>query len=112
MGAQDLDDADLGIDEILKGLSGGVASDVKTNDPRFDWRGHHRQTAKQALSQLVSEIIGEDEKGETVQAPCPDLEPGCAVYHTEFRMTHKVKARNEVRSQQRERARQKGFDLK
>lgn len=51
--------------------------------------------------QRAIQIIGEDEKGEIVQVGCPDLNPGCLVLHSEFKMTHEVKARNQLRAELR-----------
>ena len=52
--------------------------------------------------QRAIQIIGEDEKGEIVQVGCPDLNPGCLVLHSEFKMTHEVKARNQLRAELRQ----------
>lgn len=57
----------------------------------------------QTEEETVKAVIQEDENGENVQAPCPDLRPGCAVYHTEFRMTHEAKTRNNMRKEMRAR---------
>lgn len=56
----------------------------------------------QWADQRAIQIIGEDEKGEIVQVGCPDLNPGCLVLHSEFKMTHEVKARNQLRAELRQ----------
>lgn len=53
------------------------------------------------LEWIEREVIGEDEKGELVPAPCPDAKEGCLVIHMEFRMTPEVRDRNARRAEQR-----------
>jgi hypothetical protein len=56
---------------------------------------------RQALATALR-IVGNDEKGKSVQVSCPDLKSGCLVYHTAFQMTHIVKERNQLRQELRQ----------
>ena len=53
------------------------------------------------LDFVNKDVIGEDEKGEQAQIPCPDFKSGCAVYHVAFKMTSDVNQRNKIRIKQR-----------
>lgn len=52
--------------------------------------------------QEVERAIGPDERGEKIHVACPDGNMGCAVYHTEARITPAAKARNDLRQELRQ----------